>query len=45
MSLVCVETARIEAVRTQQLPYIFQRLPLNVHGNLPLSQVGTFAAL
>jgi len=45
MSLVCAETVRIEAVRMQQLPYVFQRLPLNVHGNLPLSEVGTFSAL
>ncbi|KAL0042160.1 hypothetical protein WJX77_004929 [Trebouxia sp. C0004] len=42
MSLVCAETVRMEAVRMQQLPYIFQRLPLNVHGNLPLSQVHDF---
>lgn len=39
MKLVCVETARMEAVRIQQLPYVFQRLPLNAHGNLPLSEV------
>ena len=39
MMLVCAETARIEAVSVQQLPYVFQRLPLNAHGNLPLSQV------
>ena len=39
MKLVCLETARIEAVRVQQLPYVFQRLPLNSHGNLPLSEV------
>ena len=39
MMLVCAETARIDAVRVQQLPYVFQRLPLNAHGNLPLSQV------
>ncbi len=45
MSLVCAETVRIEAVRMQQLPYIFQRLPLNVQCNFPLSQVGTFSAL
>ncbi len=41
MKLVCVETARIDAVRVQQLPYVFQRLPLNVQGNLPLSEVCT----
>ena len=40
MKLVCVETARLEAVRVQQLPYVFQRLPLNTRGNLPLSEVG-----
>ncbi len=45
MSLVCGETVRIEALRMQQLPYVFQRLPLNVHGNLPLSQVDIFSAL
>ena len=39
MRLVCFETARMEAVRIQQLPYLFQRLPLNVHGNLPISEV------
>lgn len=39
MKLVCVETARMEAVRVQQLPYVFQRLPLNTRGNLPLSEV------
>lgn len=39
MKLVCIETARMEAVRVQQLPYVFQRLPLNTHGNLPLSEV------
>ncbi|DBA85128.1 TPA: hypothetical protein ACH3X2_005848 [Trebouxia sp. C0005] len=42
MSLVCAEMMRIEAVRMQQLPYIFQRLPLNVHGNLPFSKVHDF---
>ncbi|KAL3160912.1 hypothetical protein ABBQ38_009304 [Trebouxia sp. C0009 RCD-2024] len=42
MKLVCVETARMEAVRIQQLPYVFQRLPLNAHGNLPLSEVRDF---
>ena len=39
MLLVGAETARMEAVRMQQLPYMFQRLPLNAHGNLPLSEV------
>lgn len=39
MKLVCTETARMEAVRVQQLPYVYQRLPLNAHGNLPLSEV------
>lgn len=39
MKLVCFETARMEAVRVQQLPYVFQRLPLNPCGNLPLSEV------
>ena len=42
MMLVCAETARMEAVRVQQLPYVFQRLPLNAHGNLPLSEVQLF---
>lgn len=39
LKLVCIETVRMEAVRVQQLPYVFQRLPLNTHGNLPLSEV------
>ena len=39
MRLVCEECARMEAVLQQQLPHVFQRLPLNTHGNLPLSQV------
>lgn len=39
MKLVCLETARMEAVRVQQLPYVFQRLPLNPRGNLPLPEV------
>ena len=45
MRLVCIETARMEAVRVQQLPYVFQRLPLNAHGNLPLSEVGLLYSL
>ena len=39
MRLVCEECARMEAVMQQQLPHVFQRLPLNTHGNLPLSEV------
>lgn len=39
MKLVCLETARMEAVHVQQLPYVFQRLPLNPRGNLPLPEV------
>ena len=39
MRLVCEEAARMEAVMQQQLPHVFQRLPLNTHGNLPLSEV------
>lgn len=43
MRLVCEECARIEAVRLQQLPHLFQRLPLNAHGKLPFTEV-TFAS-
>lgn len=45
ISLVSVEAVRIDAVRVQQLPYIFQRLPLNARGNLPLSEVCGSAGL